>query len=85
MEGATSQLAGRIRLDGGGYHRPVCIETVVGPFHHFRWRGGADNNNNNNLFFDFFLGRTYDARILDMVEFGIVNYKSLPVLKVHVC
>ena len=23
----------------GGYHRPVCVETVVGPFHHFSVEG----------------------------------------------
>ena len=42
MEGVTSQLA------GPGYHRPVCVETVVGSSIIFRWRGGADNNNNPN-------------------------------------
>ena len=26
------------RLDGG-YHRPVCVETVVGPLHHFSVEG----------------------------------------------
>ena len=31
----------------GGYHRPVCVETVVGPLHHYSVGGGADNNNNN--------------------------------------
>ena len=31
---------------GVGYHRPVCVNTIVEPLHHFRWRGGADNNNN---------------------------------------
>ena len=40
------------RLDGrGGYHRPVCIETVVGPLHHYRRRGGSDNNNNKSLLY----------------------------------
>ena len=28
----------------GGYHRPVCVETVVGPLHHFSVEGGVDNN-----------------------------------------
>ena len=28
----------------GGYYRPVCVETVVGPLHHYRRRGVADNN-----------------------------------------
>ena len=23
----------------GGYHRPVCVETVVGPLHHFLVEG----------------------------------------------
>ena len=40
--GATSRLAG---LDGGGgYHRPVCVETVVVPLHHFSVEGVAENN-----------------------------------------
>ena len=32
------------RLDGG-YHRPVGVETDVGPLHHYQRRGGADNKN----------------------------------------
>ena len=35
--GATSQLAGPDRW--GGYHRPVCVETVVGPLHHSSGEG----------------------------------------------
>ena len=38
----VSQRA-EFRLDGG-YHRAVCVETDVGPLHHYRRRGGADNN-----------------------------------------
>ena len=34
MEGATSQLAGPDSGQMGGYHRPVCVETVVRPLHH---------------------------------------------------
>ena len=30
----------------GIYRQPVSVETNVGPLHHFRRRGGADNNNN---------------------------------------
>ena len=38
---------------GGGYHLPVCVETVVGLLHHLSVEGGADNSNNNiNLLVD---------------------------------
>ena len=42
MEGATSGPG--CRLDGG-YHGPVCVETVVGtPTPCYGVQGGADNN-----------------------------------------
>ena len=37
--GATSQPAGTDTGSMGGYHQPVCVETVVGS------GCGADNNN----------------------------------------
>ena len=45
MEGPPVNQRARIPVRWG-ILLPVCVETVVGPLHHFRWRGGADNNNN---------------------------------------
>ena len=39
-----------IRLDGG-YHRPVCIETVVGPLHHFLVEGVGPTTTTNARWF----------------------------------
>ena len=32
-----------------GYQRLVCVESDIGPFHHYLRSGGADNNNNNGV------------------------------------
>ena len=43
MEGGHQSTSGTgFRLDGG-CHRPVCVETVVGPLHHSSVEGWADN------------------------------------------
>ena len=39
MDGTPVHLRVRIPVRCRGYHRPVCVETVVGPFHHFFGRG----------------------------------------------
>ena len=37
--GAPVNQRARIPVRWGGYHRPVCVETVVGPLHHFKVEG----------------------------------------------
>ena len=46
MEGDTG-----FRLDGG-HHRPVCVETVVGPFHHF-FGGGVGPTTTTQTFTNY--------------------------------
>ena len=38
-----------------GYHRSLCVETDVGPLHHFQWRGGANNSVSGMLVCSSFL------------------------------
>ena len=49
MEGAHQSTRDPVSRLNGGYHRPVCVETVVGPLHHSSVEGVADNSEGDNL------------------------------------
>ena len=40
MEGGHQSTSGPVCRLEGGYHRPVCVDTDVGPLYHYRWRVG---------------------------------------------
>ena len=49
MEVATDHSASEPGCWLNSYHQPACLETDVGPLHHYRWRGGVNNKKGVNV------------------------------------
>ena len=60
-----------------GYHQPVCVETDVGPLHHYQRRGGVDNNNINKFTYFFKVSTAKSASFLLLARSKIVLRSSL--------
>ena len=69
----------------GGYHRPVCVETVVGPFHHFSVEGWADNNNHMVETYSTMslVMSLYVASIVSLCFPDVIDVSTLSIYMIH--